>query len=259
MIEARDKVGECEDIRPGLSELRGHRFSANRRSEAPGSREERRPGLPARVGEAIWSNLPLLLVMDGALFVAALPAAALFFFGGSLLAPLAAALALGPVWAGSVASADRMIRDEAVHVRDFAESVRQYAWRGISVSLVPAVVATAALGTLAILESTGERWLLAPLFADGSVSILVFLAGFSVFSLATTGGLRGWALWRASLEVAAADPMATLGSVAILILLGFLVSVVPGILPVLPAPLAVYLSAATWATIERERERGGSS
>jgi uncharacterized membrane protein YesL len=92
---------------------------------------------------------------------------------------------------------------------------------------------------------------------DGSVLALAFLAGFSVFSLATTGGLSGWSLWRASLETIVIGPVTTLGTVALLILLGFLVSWAPGFLPVLPAPLAVYLSGSTWATVGRWRKRLG--
>jgi uncharacterized membrane protein YesL len=214
--------------------------------------------LPIQVGRAMWSNLPLHLAMDAALFVGAIPAIALFFGGGSVLAPLVGALTLGPLWAGTVATTDRMIRDEAAGMRTFAENTLRYAGQGVVVALVPAIILTSMLGTLAILDvRPDERWVLVLLLVDGTMLTLAFLAGLSVFSLATTGGLSGWTLWRASLETVVVGPVTTLGTVALLILLGFLVSWAPGFLPVLPAPLAVYLSASTWATVGRWRERLG--
>lgn len=214
--------------------------------------------LPIQVGRAVWFNLPLLLVMDAALFVGAIPMITLFFGGGSVLAPLVGALTLGPLWAGTVATTDRMIRNEAVGLRTFAENVLRYAGHGVAVALVPAIILTSMLGTLMILDvGPDERWMFVLLLVDGSVLALAFLAGFSVFSLATTGGLSGWSLWRASLETVVIGPVSTLGTVALLILLGFLVSWAPGFLPVLPAPLAVYLSGSTWATVGRWRKRLG--
>jgi uncharacterized membrane protein YesL len=214
--------------------------------------------LPVWVGKTIWSNLPLLLAMDAVIFIGAVPAVALFFGGGFLLAPLVGALTLGPLWAGTVASTDRMIRDEAVSLRTFAKKVRSHAARGVRVSLIPAIVITAILGTLAILETRPDaRWLFIPLFVDASVLILVLLAGFSAFSLVTTGGLKGWTLWRTSFQVVAANPMTTLGTMALLVLLGLLVSRVPGLLLLLPAPFAVHLSASTWSTVWRREGKIG--
>lgn len=209
--------------------------------------------LPVWVGQTIWSNLPLLLAIDAVLFVGAIPAVALFFGGGFLLTPLVGALTLGPLWAGTVAATDRMVRNETVSVVAFARSVRQYAMRGITVSVVPALVATAILGTLYIMEARpDEQWLFVPLLADGSVATLVFLAGFSAFSLATTGGLKGWTLWRVALEMIVASPMAAVVTVALLALLGLLVNSFPGLLPVFPALLAVHLSASTQTAIRQQ-------
>lgn len=210
---------------------------------------------PIWVGRTIWDNLFLLLVMDAVLFVGAVPAISLFFTGGFLLAPLLAALTLGPLWAGTIAVTDRLIQDEAVSLRKFAQNVRCYARHGITVSMIPALVVTAPLATLTILQARpNEQWLFIPLFVSSTVSTLVFLAGFSVFSLATTGNLRGRALWRVSIALVVANPVITLGTVGIFVVVGFLVSWVPGLLPLLPALLAVYLSAYTWGTISRWKE-----
>lgn len=210
------------------------------------------PQLPIWVGRTIWDNLFLLLAMDAVLFVGAIPAIALSFTGGFLLAPLSAALTLGPLWAGTVAVTDRLIQDEVVSLRKYAKHVYCYARRGVAVSMVPAFVATAPLAALTILQvRPNERWLFIPLFVSGTVSTLVFLAAFSAFSLATTGNLRGQALWRESLAIVVTSPVITLGTVGILVIMGFLVSLVPGLLPVFPALLAVHLSAYAWGATSR--------
>ena len=115
-------------------------------------------------------------------------------------------------------------------------------------SIVPAGIATVLLGTLRILaDHPHERWLLLPLFVDGSVATLALLGSFSAFSLATTGGLRGTALWRASLATAGRQPMTTLGTLALLTLGGVAIGVAGPLVPaLLVAPFAVYLSATTW-------------
>jgi uncharacterized membrane protein YesL len=214
------------------------------------------PQLPVWVGRTIWDNLFLLLVMDAVLFVGAIPTIVLSFTGGFLLAPLLAALTLGPLWAGTIAVTDRLIQDEAVSLRKFAKSVRCHARHGITVSVVPALVVTGALAALAVLQvRPNEKWLFIPLFVSGSVSTLVFLAGLSAFSLATTGNLRGQTLWRVSIMVVVTSPVITLGTLGIFVVMGFLVSWVPGLLPLFPALLAVHLSAYTWEAISRWKER----
>lgn len=217
------------------------------------------PQLPIWVGRTIWDNLFLLLVMDVVLFVGAIPAVVLSFTSGFLLAPLLAALTLGPLWAGTIAVTDRLIQDEAVSLRKYAKHVRCYAWRGVAVSMVPAFVATALLAALAVLQvRPNEQWIFVPLFVSGTASTLVFLAAFSAFSLATTGNLRGQSLWRVSLAAVVTSPIVTLGTVGILVIMGFLVSLLPGLLPVFPALLAVHLSAYTWGAVSHWKEKNST-
>jgi hypothetical protein len=45
--------------------------------------------------------------------------------------------------------------------------------------------------------------------------------------------------------------MTTLGTVAVLVILALLANRAPGLLLLLPAPLAIYLSASTWLTVWR--------
>ena len=219
---------------------------------AESARDDRWRTLPAVVAGCVWSNLPVLLAMDAVLVVAAVPAVLLALSGGYLLAPLVAAALVGPVWAGTVATTDRIVRGDAPSVRMFVTELRRYARRGLALAVVAAVVATAAVATSATFAANPrERWLLVPYFVDLSVLTLLLVAGLSAFSLATSAGLRGWTLVRASLEVAAAHKLAAAGTVGLVILLGLLVGWLPGVAAVLPAPLAVYLSAWTSAAVRR--------
>lgn len=211
--------------------------------------------LPVQVAVTVWAHLPVLLAANALLLLAAVPSVAVGLGGGYLFAPLLAAVAVGPVWAGAVASADRMVRGDAVPLRVLATDLRAYAGRGLRLGLVAGAAGTATTGALAVLDADPrQRWLLIPLVADVSVLVLLLVAGFSAFSLTTTGGLRGWTLLRASLELAAAHRAATAGTLGLIVLAGLLVGWVPGTLAALPAPLAVYLSAWTFAAIRQQHE-----
>lgn len=213
------------------------------------------PGLLTHAGLTIWSNLPLLLALNAVLLVGAVPAVVTYLGGLHILASLIGAFTLGPLWAGMVSVADAMVRDERVSVGRFLRDVRRLAVRGLAVGVVPAVIATALLGTSAIAaEHPDQRWMLLPLFVDGSLMTLVSLAAIWAFWLAVIRGLKGWTLWRASLTLAAASPLAMLGTVALLVLLAILVGWAgPGIVLALPAPFAVYLSAVARFTIQRRK------
>jgi hypothetical protein len=197
---------------------------------------------------AIWSNLTTLLIIDSLLLAAAMPVVLLALAGVWLLAPLVAVVTLGPLWAATIAVADRLNLGDDASLRTFARMVGRHGRTGAAVSGVPGVVATALLGTGNLLAAhPGERWLLLPLFVDGSVATLALLAAFSAFSLATTGGMTGVPLWRASLAVAAASPLTTLASIALLVLAWLGSTVFGPIVPVLlAAPLGLFLSATTW-------------
>jgi uncharacterized membrane protein YesL len=211
--------------------------------------------LPGQVAHAVWTNLPLLVVLDAVVVVAAVPTLVAVLSGGYLLAPAVAALTVVPAWAGVVAATDRLVAGDAVSWRTCAELLRRHARCGVALGSVAALVATAALGTLALIAANpGQLWLLLPLSADGIVAVLLVLAGLSVFSLATTAGLRGWTLVRSALELAGTHRMATAGSLALLILLGFAASWLPGLAAVVPAPLAVYLSACTAAAVQNSAD-----
>jgi hypothetical protein len=212
-------------------------------------------GLPRVVATTVWTNLPLLLALDLCLAVAAVPTLATVLMGGYLLAPLVAAVTWCPLWAAVAAVSDRLVRGDAVSLAAVGTAVRRHAGRGLRLGIVAATAGTAFLGTVAILSVNPDQgWLLVPLAADGAVLVLLLLAGFTAFSLSTSGGLRGWVLVRAAPETVAANRMATAGTLALLLLLGGLVTWIPGAVAVLPAPLAVYLSAWTMTATARRAD-----
>lgn len=200
--------------------------------------------LPGFVFGRIWANLPVLLVADLVLTVAAVPALGLFLAGGEILVPLVAGLCLGPVWAATVAITDSLIRDGDASVRDLVRELARFGIRGVRLGGVAGAVGTIGLGTLTLYQANPEHgWLLLPLFVDGTVVTLTLLAGFFAFSLACTYGKRGWELLGCSLGMVAANPLVATGTVALCVLLGLVVQLVPSIVVVLPAMLATYLSA----------------
>lgn len=206
-----------------------------------------------QTGRTIWDNLALLLVIDVVLALAAFPALVLAMSGFPFLALLLIVVGCGPVWAGSVATADQLNRDAQVLVKAFLGLVRRHAIAGIMVSLVPALIAAALLGTISLWDANPDgRWLIVPLLLDCSLAILVLISSVSAFSLATTSGLRGWDLWRTALAVAGASPAATVGSLALLVVLA-LVAGQTGftLLFLIPAPIAVLFSAVTGSTVRR--------
>ncbi|MGH3488880.1 MAG: hypothetical protein ACRDP8_13330 [Actinopolymorphaceae bacterium] len=209
-------------------------------------------GLPRLVATTVWTNLPLLLAIDVCMVVAAVPALVAVLVGGHLAAPLIAAVTLGPLWAATVATTDRMVRDEPVSLQAFGSALRRHAGRGVRLGVVAGTAVTAFLGTVATLAvNPGQRWLLVPLAADGAVMVLLGLVGLTAFTLTTSGGLRGWVLVRVALEAVTAHRMPVAGAVALIVLIAALVSWVPGTSAVVPAPLAVFLSAWTMRAYAR--------
>ncbi|MBM7785026.1 hypothetical protein [Tenggerimyces flavus] len=191
--------------------------------------------LPVIVGRTVWTQLPLLLVVDLVVVVACVPGV-LVALVWPMLAPLVFGAVLGPVWAGALSVAGALVRDEPWSVRN--------GLAGLKIGLVLGAVGAAAVGTLTLWNANPERtWLLVPLFVDGTVLALLAVASLSAFTLAESG-LRGWNLWLSALRLAARRPVLTAGTLALAILAGLAVSWLPAIALVLPGPFAVFLAAS---------------
>jgi uncharacterized membrane protein YesL len=208
--------------------------------------------LPVRVTRLIWEHLLVLLYADVLLCAALVPAVLIWLMGLPLLAPWVAALTLGPAWAATSAIANSLVRDETATWRDLLLAGKHH-WRAaVGVSLVPALVCTLLLGTWSILVANPRMtWLYAPFFVDGCVVTLVLLASLSAFPLSVTCELRGLRLWKVAFAVTMLRPLRLLGVLALFLLLALaLLLFNAGLLPLLCAPLAVFLAALTNQTCE---------
>jgi uncharacterized membrane protein YesL len=200
-----------------------------------------------RVAKLVWDHLPLFLGADLALCIAAVPAVAVWMLGLSVVAPWVAALTLGPVWMATSAVAQSLVTGESVTWRSWFKALKVH-WRAaVSLSAVPALVATIFIGTWQILVADPHlTWLYLPLFVDGCVATFVLLACLSAFSLTVSRGLRGWTLWKVSLAVTTLRPGKMVGIMVLFLGLGLLLTICnAGLLPLLFAPLAVALAALT--------------
>jgi hypothetical protein len=194
----------------------------------------------------VWQHTPLLLLMNVAVAIALLPALLLLLGGAAIAAPFAAALAVGPVWAATIATTDRMAVDEPVSALGFARGLRRHCRAGLRIAAVPALVASSLLtaGSLVSQPSGGWVWvgcLVAGLIAAG----VVVLALPFVFSLATTAGIRGRRAWVTALLLAGHRPGRTLTLLALVALAAALSNLLgPGVLLLAPSLVALRCSAA---------------
>lgn len=206
--------------------------------------------LPLRAARLFWENLTVFLCADLMLVLACLPPVLAWLAGWQLLAPWIATLTLGPAWAATCALADRLTSGEAATWFDLLRAGRQHWWTAVRVSAVPALSTTLLLGTWSILLAYPHTgWLYLPLFLDGCLAVLIFLASFSAFPLSVTRGLCSLNLWKVALALAVLRPGASLGLATLLggvscALLYFQA----GWLFVLYAPLAVCLVMLTAQT-----------
>lgn len=207
-----------------------------------------------RLAGELWHNLALLLALNAVFVIAAIPTgiAAMIWLPS---APAVAMVTLGPVWATMTAVTDQLTAGRVRKIRDLPGLFRRHGLTGIATALPLGLIATGLLLTLTS-YSVMSTWTGLGVAAVLAVA-MIFVAVLTppAFCVATTAGVRGWRRWRAAAAVAGARPLFTLGSVALVVVLGVLldslgVGVRMGILVLLPAPLAMYASAITWHLIE---------
>lgn len=199
-----------------------------------------------RVGRLVWSELPLLATINLLVALAATVALATALTA-VVLAPLVAALLFGPVVIAAVAACDRLLGGEAVGIRDLVREIRRRARTGVALALVPATVVTLLLGSLALPTTAADRrWVLVPIAIDAAVLIVLAFGCLTVFPLAVATELRGRARWFAAIGLAGQNLTASLGLVAIPILLALSVTVVgPFLALIAAAPFCLLTTAAT--------------
>jgi hypothetical protein len=234
------------------------------RSRSSATRRETEPEgdqfLAVTLARTIWDNLPLLLVIDAALAFAAFPALLAGGFGALYLAPLLAALMMGPLWIGAISVSRRLLDGDGVTVRHFARAVRELGWLGVRVAIVPGGLMTLLLATLELSgRNAGQGWMLLPAAMDGLLALGAIVLFFPASLLAASERDTGRTLWKRAALLAGLSPMATLGLIAGLATVWIIAQFAgPLAIVLLAAPIALFSVAVfRWALmahgIERER------
>ena len=197
-----------------------------------------------RLGRIAWSEVPLLAVIDLLLALAG-AVVAVATLSVVMLAPVVAALLLGPVWIGATASCDRLLTGDALGIRDLCSEIRRHARTGAGLALAPATVATLLLGSIGIHTRTdGQRWLLLPIAVDAAVLSVLAFGCIAVFPLAVATELRGRERWFAAIALAGQNLTASFGVAAIVILLALSARQIgPFIALMMAGPLCLLVTA----------------
>lgn len=213
------------------------------------------PGSPTRadrgsldlvcLARLAWTELPVLALVD-LLVTFAAAVVAVTALAAAPLAPLTAALLLGPVWLGATAACLRMGEGEAVGFGDLLRELRDRAKTGMSLALAPAAVGTLLLGSVGLMTAgDGRRWMLAPVAVDALVLIVLAFGGLAVFPLAVLTDLRGSDRWLAAIALAGRHLVASAGLLALSVLLALSARVAGPFLVLAMAGPACLLTAAT--------------
>jgi len=208
--------------------------------------------LAITVARAIWDNLPLLLVIDAALAFAAFPAMLAAGFGAIYLAPVLAALLMGPIWLAAMQVASKLLDGDGVSTRMFLRAIRDLGGAGLKVAIVPGALMSLMLATLELYgRNEGQRWMLVPVAIDGMLAMTALVLFFPASLLAASSNLSGRRLWRQAALLAGVSPMATLGMLAGLATVWIVTQMVgPLAIVLLAAPVALFTAAVfRWSSL----------
>lgn len=215
--------------------------------------------LAVTLARTIWDNLPLLLVIDAALAAAAFPALLAGGFGALWLAPLLAAMLMGPLWLGAIAVSRKLLDGDGATTRTFIQAVRELGWLGVRLAIVPGGLLTLLLATLELYgRNEGQGWMLLPAAVDGLVALAVVVLFFPASLLSVAERESGKEIWKRAALLAGLSPMATLGLLAGLATVWIVAQFIgPLAIVLLAGPVALFTVAVfRWALaahgIERE-------
>ncbi len=172
------------------------------------------------VGRLVWTELPVLAVID-LLITLGVAVVAVVAVTVAALAPLVAAVLIGPVWLGGTAICNRILGGDAVGPRDVFIEVGRRAATGTRIALLPGVVATLLIGSLTIRSSgaASRSWMTLPIALDALILVVVVFGSLTVFPLAVLTSLSGRARWLAALALAGRHLTVSAGLLAIVVLL----------------------------------------
>lgn len=218
---------------------------------SPRSETRRLDGGPDLVllGRLIWTELPMLAAINLGF---CLGASIVLMIAMAIppLAPLAAAVLLGPLWAGAIASALRIADGDAGGIAVLMADTCRHARTGLRLALPPAFVATVLLGTASLFAAAGRpAWMFAPIALDLVVVSVLALGSIWVVPIGVSAPFRGRRRWIEAFATGGRHPAATLGIAAIGVLATLsAVRIGPFGALILPGPICL-LIAATYRSI----------
>lgn len=199
------------------------------------------------VGRTLWDNLPASCAASVLMLIAAAPGLFLVTGISWLVGWPLLLLCTGSVWAGITAASGRLLDGDAVTLPAMLGLVRQHAWTGIRISVIPAIVGLILLGSLEMLDRNPHAgWIVIPLLLDLGVAIVVFTSLVTIFTLATsTPAPTSADLWLASAAVTISRPIPVLGTLALVGLVLSLAAMIGPVALIALGPLAMLCVAVT--------------
>jgi hypothetical protein len=209
----------------------------------PRNDDSERP-LAVTIGLAIWENSPILLAIDIAFAIACLPALLVAGSGGLVVAPILLAVLGGPVWIAALKVSEAILDGEIVGTRRLVSMINSGIRPGLKIAIIPGVIATVLLGTLALAGSGDRRWMIAPAILDGLVLSGVVVVALGAGWFAARGEPINRSLWRNGAMLAGSSPQAIGGIIAVAVLIGISAQLIgPLMIVTLAAPFAVFVCA----------------
>jgi hypothetical protein len=208
-----------------------------------------------QLGKAIWAEMPLMMAAN-LLLTIVLSVSVVIGLTIPPLGPILAAVAVAPVWLGTVAICDLVLNGDGPGFVDLLRQIRLRARTAITISVAPAVVAVILVLSLGLLgEHSDQQWLWGPIAIDAVVLSVLMLGTFTIFPLALWSTLTGRARWVEALALAGKHLVATLGMAALVVLLGISIRFTgPFLALIMSAPIAMLSTATVRNHLNRDGE-----
>jgi uncharacterized membrane protein YesL len=149
------------------------------------NRDDQRPLTPASypllTAQALWDNLPLVLLGSALFSLAWLPAALLLFMDLPVLATGLALCTIGPAWAALLYYEAELLQDRKVSGRTMLTGLRRHGQRGLALGALASLPLYVLFANLSLLDAAGAPpGVLPALFA--SACVLALMATLAIYA-----------------------------------------------------------------------------
>ncbi len=205
-----------------------------------------------------WDEFPLLLGAALAVIGLALPCGLLLLFGWWAPGILGMAFSLFPGLAGMYYVGGRVVRGQAASMGHLLLGVRRFYCRAVSLGIVVVVPLFLALGTYDLLVAYPDTaWLWLPLVVQLAITLAATLICAHALSLVAFFDLPTSQMLLYACAATARTPMATVGTLGLLFLLGLATWWTRGGLsPVALAVWTIFAVNLTYLIVRQEQDHG---